>query len=143
MGEELKLSKNGSKSPSLLCEKPLSPISKSNQGLNESLFRLDTNMMNAMDKMIGFESHRLNELMMNEFVLILLNNLCKASEQSFDKMINVILNIMKNLFLFQLNAIQSKIFFKKYDFDQKIECVFIKYKIEIDAIFNNLFQSTI
>ena len=151
---------NKSKSP--VVDISLSPISNKNGGgCNESFDAQSNLLLHAiqskqqqlqkneinLDQMIDSQSNRLNELMMNEFVLILTNNLSVASDESFNKLIGVILKIINYLVELQWKAIQSKLLFcsnsSSVNVSDKIETALMRYKAEIDDLFNNLFQSTI
>merc|ERR1712130_848725 len=124
-----KKEQNESKSPSIFCDKPLSPISNKNV-CNESFDTQSNLLLNAMnmkqqkteniDQIIDSQNIRINELMMNEFVIILTNNLSLASDQSFNKLICVILKIMNALFIFDSSL----------NINEKIESILLTYRSE-------------
>eukprot|EP00483_Globobulimina_turgida_P013406 UN13430 len=76
-------------------------------------------------------------MFMSEFVMVLINEICHASDDSFDKLLSVMFRIIHDLHSYSMDSIYSN---TKYD---KIECILVEYKSEIDNLFINIFQNTI
>merc|ERR1712154_758227 len=147
------LKKERSKSPTIeFDDKPLSPINNRNSVSfhAESLLNAINNDIPSIkqengdyNKMVEIQCNRLNEMLMSEFVVVLINNLSTTSEYSFNKLFLIIIKIINNLWNLQWQAIKSKFTGNPIDVNHKIQSVFIQYKVEIDNLFVNIFQNTV
>eukprot|EP01083_Nonionella_stella_P299747 1019716_1 len=130
-------------------DKPLSPIGKS----IESPFDADT-LLNAIhttrsagsnyNEVIDIKCNRLNEMIISEFVLVLIDHLSTASQEAFNKLFVIIRNIIHQLVSIQWQSIKSVVFKDETKAAETVTAVMLtQYKTDVDVIFKNIFQNTI
>eukprot|EP01084_Bolivina_argentea_P292796 503471_1 len=96
------------------------------------------------NEVIDIKCNRLNEMIISEFVLVLIDHLSNASQDAFNKLFVIIQNIIHQLVSIQWQGIKSVVFKDETNAPKTVTAVMLmQYKADVDAVFKNILQNTI